>query len=307
MKHLFIINPLAGGVKGRIEENLREIGLFAERLNDPYEIYITKAPMDARDKVEREAELADILYVYACGGDGTLNECANGAANRANVAITNYACGTGNDFIKTFGPQNTEKFRNLRSLTEGTVCPLDLIDCDGRYGLNVCSVGIDARVGGDIHKYSGIPIIGGATGYVVSLLVNVLKGVNQRFRITTENGIEERELALICACNGRFYGGGFNPVPDARPDDGIIDFLIVDGVSRLKVARIVGKYAKGLYRELPEVITHVRGRSIGIESKREFVVNIDGEVINAKSICFRVVPKGVNFIFPADMEFPRQV
>jgi len=302
VKHLFIINPLAGGIKGRHEELTREINTFAETLSAPYEVYLTKAPMDACSKVSEEAETADMLYVYACGGDGTLNECANGAAKRSNVAITHYACGTGNDFIKTFGQENAEKFRDLRSLAEGTVRQLDIIDCNGRYGINIASVGIDARVGRDVHKYSSIPIIGGATGYVVALLVNVIKGVSQNLRVTTETGTQEKEITLVCACNGRYYGGGFNPVPDALPDDGIIEFLIIDGVTRLKVAQIVGKYAKGLFRDLPEVITHVRGEYIEIECSREFVVNIDGEIINTKSICFRGVSKGVNFIFPSEME-----
>jgi len=302
LKHLFIINPLAGGVKGRLEEAEREIRTFAETLADPYEIYITKSPMDACRKISEEAESAEMLYVYACGGDGTLNECANGAANRMNVAITHYACGTGNDFIRTFGQGNLDKFRDLRSLAEGTIHPLDLIDCNGRYGINICSVGIDARVGRDVHKYSSIPILGGATGYKVALLVNVIKGVTQRFRITTKDGVLERKLTLICACNGRFYGGGFNPVPDALPNDGIIEYLIIDGVSRLRVAQIVGRYAKGLFRELPDVITHIRGIHMEIECSHEFVVNIDGEIISAKSIYFRSVPKGVNFIIPSGIE-----
>ena len=262
--------------------------------------------MDACQKIAVESEsAADMLYVYACGGDGTLNECANGAAKRANTAITHYPIGTGNDFIKTFGKESVEKFRNLRALTEGTIHPLDLIDCNGRYGLNICSVGIDARVGRDVHKYSSIPIVGGATGYVVALLVNVIKGVTQRLKVTTENGTVEKELTLVCACNGRFYGGGFNPVPDALPDDGIIEYLVINAVSRLKVAQIVGKYAKGQYREYKDLITHIRGTNMEIESEREFVVNIDGEVISAERISFRCVPKGVNFIFPAGVELPR--
>jgi diacylglycerol kinase family enzyme len=210
MKHLFILNPVAGGVKGRAHEIEREIRAFAESLRDPWEIYITVAPMDACKKIADEAESADMLYVYACGGDGTLNECANGAVRRSNVAITQYACGTGNDFIKTFGNDNLTKFRDLQALTAGTVRPIDLIDCSGRYGINICSVGIDARVGKDVHKYSSIPIIGGATGYVVALIVNVIKGVTQKFRISTEDGTLEKEITLVCACNGQYYGGGFN-------------------------------------------------------------------------------------------------
>jgi len=299
LKHLFIINPAAGGIKGRIPEVVGEIEGFAKGLGDAYEVYLTRAPMDACGKIAEESESADMLYVYACGGDGTLNECANGAAKRGNVAVTHYPCGTGNDFLKTFGKENVDKFRDLRALAGGTVKPLDLIDCSGRYSINICSVGIDARVARDVHKYSSIPVIGGATGYVIALAANVIKGVGEKFHVTTDDGARDMEITLACACNGRFYGGGFNPVPDAMPDDGIIDFLIIDSVSRLKVAQIVGKYAKGQFRDYPNLITYMRAGFMGFESSQEFVVNIDGETILAKSICFRIAPKAINFIFPA--------
>jgi len=301
MKHLFIINPVAGGQKNQASETERLIKEFAETLNDPYEIYITKGPMDACLKITGEAESTEELRVYACGGDGTLNECANGAANRQNVAITHFPCGTGNDFLKTFGKDNVELFRDLHALSTGTVCEIDIIDCNGRYGINICSVGIDARIGTDVHKYSKIPIIGGATGYIVSLIINVIKGVTQKFRVSTEDLVIDKEITLACVCNGRYYGGGFNPVPDAFPDDGILDCLIVEPVSRFKVAEIVGRYAKGRFKEFPKVFTHIRGNGLDVECDKEFVVNIDGEALYTNKISFKLVPKGINFIFPAKM------
>lgn len=302
-KHLFIINPKSGGKKTRIEEIERAIRAFADSTSDPCEVYLTKAPMDACRKVAEEAETGDMLYVYACGGDGTLNECANGAALRDNVAITQYPCGTGNDFLRMFGQGDISKFHDFEALSNGIVRPLDLIECNGRYGINICSVGIDARVGTDVHKYSKIPIIGGATGYVVALVVNVVKGVAQKYRITFEGTLIDKKTTLVCACNGRFYGGGFNPVPDAQPDDGILEYLVVDAVSRLKVARIVGKYSKGRFRELSGVIRHFRGGALKIECGHEIIVNIDGEAIFAKSVAFNVVPNGINFIFPKNLAF----
>ena len=298
MKHLYVINPVAGGNRVDSAAVERKIKDFAERLGDPYEIYITKAPLDASEKVKQEAKAGGELYVYACGGDGTLNECVNGAALCENVAVTHFPCGTGNDFIKTFGKENVELFRDLNALANGIVRPLDLIDCNGRYSINICSVGVDARIGADVHKYSMIPIIGGNTGYIVSLVVNVIKGVRQNLRITTESESSVQDVSLICACNGRYYGGGFNPVPDALPDDGIIEFLVVSGVSRLKVAQIIGKYSKGRFRELEDVIKHIRGGYLEISDDKEFVVNIDGEAIRSKNISFKLVPQGINFIFP---------
>jgi len=305
MKHLFIINPAAGGVKGRLEEVESGIRAVAESLDDPFDIYETKAPMDAAEAIRKAAETADMLHVYACGGDGTLNECVNGAALRPNVALTNYPCGTGNDFLKTFGKENIPAFRDLKALTGGVVRPLDLIDCGGRYSINICSVGIDARVARDVHKYSSIPLIGGATGYVVALVVNVIRGVGERFLITTEDGARDRKITLACACNGQFYGGGFNPIPEAVPDDGSLEFLIVKAVSRLKIAQVVGKYAKGQYRDFPELIERSSGSYMEFNSEREFVINVDGETIKAKNIYFRLIPKGINFIFPAGIDIAR--
>ncbi|MCL2221903.1 MAG: diacylglycerol kinase family lipid kinase [Oscillospiraceae bacterium] len=301
MKHLFIINPIAGGKNCRFEETHREVQEFVKTLKDPAEIYVTKAPFDACTRIEEVAETVDKLFVYACGGDGTLNECANAAANRPNVAITHYPCGTGNDFLKTFGSENAAKFRDLEALATGEIRPIDLIECNDRYGINICSVGIDARIGTDVHKYSKLPIIGGATGYVVSLVINVLKGVVQKFKITADGEVLDKNITLACACNGRYYGGGFNPVPDALPDDGILDCLIVEPVSRFQVAKIVGKYAKGKFKELPDIIRHLRTTELQIEADRKFVVNIDGEAAYTNKMRFKLIKNGVNFIFPAKM------
>ena len=301
MKHLFIINPIAGG-SDKTEFVAAEAGKAFAMRREEYELYVTKAPLDACDKIREEAEKGGELRVYACGGDGTLNECVCGAAGYPNVAVTHFPCGTGNDFIKTFGDEK-QRFFDLTGLVTGEVRPIDVIACNGRYSVNICSVGIDARIGGDVHKYSQLPVVGGACGYVVSTAVNVVKGVARKLRVSSCGRNFDGDMTLICACNGRYYGGGFNPVPTAMPDDGTIDFLVIKGVSRLTFARLVVNYAKGQFRRYPQYITHLRGESMTIDSEDELRVNIDGEIITAKHVEFRVVPGGVNFIFPSDMKF----
>lgn len=301
MKHLFIVNPVAGGTDSTEAVSAQVAHAFSGRDGD-FEIYTTKAPMDACQKIKYEAALCEELRVYACGGDGTLNECVCGAAGRENVAVTHFPTGTGNDFVKTFGAEK-DRFRNLSELLDGEVRKLDVIECNGRYSMNICSVGIDARIGTDVHKYSDIPIIGGATGYVTSLAVNLAKGIKDSLRVVCDGKLYYGEMSLICACNGSYYGGGFHPVPEARPDDGMLDVLIVKGISRLAFLTIVGAYAKGKYADYPKVITHVRTETLDIESEKELVVNVDGEAIYGKKLRMRVIPKGVNFIVPSNMEY----
>ncbi len=303
MKHLFIVNPVAGG-RDQTEAISALVGqVFSGRKGD-YEIYTTKAPMDACRKIEYEATLCDSLRVYACGGDGTLNECVCGAAGRENVAVTHFPNGTGNDFVRCFGAEQ-DRFRELGALLDGEERKLDVIDCNGRFAINICSVGIDARIGTDVHKYSKLPLIGGAGGYITSAAVNLIKGIREPLRVVCGGKLYYGDQTLICACNGSYYGGGFHPVPEARPDDGVLDVLIVKGISRLAFVKLIGAYSKGQYATMPKYIEHVRTDSLEIESDHELVVNVDGEAVYGKKIRMKLIPGGVNFIVPKDMAYFR--
>jgi len=301
MKHLFIVNPVAGGKDKSITVQ-REVREAFRNRGDDYAVYVTRAPMDAVEKIRNEAAQTDHLRVYACGGDGTFNECVCGAAGLENVAVAPFPTGTGNDFCRMFGEEK-DLFRDLNALLNGSEHPIDLIDCNGRYSANICSVGIDARIGTEVHKYSGLPLIGGAGGYVVSAVANVFKGINRPMKVQVGDYCAEEEHALLCACNGRFYGGGFNPSPDARPDDGLLDIYVVPGVSLFTLARLIGQYAAGKADRYPKYIRHLRGTELHIEFDEENVVNIDGEAMYAKRVDMKLVPGALRLIVPAGMRF----
>ncbi|MBQ6239026.1 MAG: hypothetical protein IJK56_01535 [Firmicutes bacterium] len=306
MKHLFVINP-ASGKKDRSQEisaEIRSIFPTCADAADSYEIYITKAPLDATAKIRAAAaETAEPIRVYACGGDGTLNECVNGAALQPNVSVTHYPCGTGNDFIKIFGDAR-KRFFDLKELIQGETRTFDLIETCGRYSVNICSVGLDARIAADVHKYSNIPVIGGATGYVVSLIVNLFKGLSQPLRFSGCGYEFDGKATLVCACKGQYYGGGFHPFPQARPDNGTLDFLILKAIHLWEFPAMIGKYASGHWDKLPkDKVVHLQGTHLQIESPQDIVVNVDGEAIFHKSINFDLVPGGVRFVVPKGIEY----
>ncbi len=303
MKHLFIVNP-AAGKKDRSEQVRADLARVRGVETLDYEVYITKKPMDACEKIRKEAESGQPLRVYACGGDGTLNECINGAAFLPNVEVTHYPTGTGNDFIKSFG-KDVSLFRDLEALVYGESRPLDVIDCNGRLGISICSVGIDARIGGDVHKYSKIPLIGGATGYVTSLVVNIIKGINRELDVHVNGRTYSGGCTLVCACNGNYYGGGFNPVPEAEVDDGMIDFLIVEPVSRIGFLQLVGRYSKGRYKEIDKA-KYERGTKMEILSAEELAINVDGEILRDKRVTLEMRPGAVRFVLPKNAAFLRK-
>ncbi len=303
MKHLFIVNPVAGG-----KDRTAEVNAAVQAVLGPtglqYEVYVTKGPRDAEVKIKADAATEEDLRVFACGGDGTLNECVNGAALLPNVSVTQYPGGTGNDFLRIFG-DGTEKFRDLKELIYGEIRKFDLIETCGRYSINICSVGADARIGTDVHKYSNIPVLGaGSMAYVTSLVVNVFKGLNMPVKVRCGDFEYEGSSALICACNGQYYGGGFHPTSDSRPDNGSLEFLIVKHVKLIEFPALIGKYSSARWRELPkEKITHITGSHLEIETPEPVVINIDGEALYRDKINFTLVPNAVNFIVPKNLAF----
>ncbi len=301
MKHLFIVNPAAGG-NDRTEE-IRELAArtFADS-SEKYEIYTTRAPGDATHEVRRRAETGEELRIYSCGGDGTFNECVSGAVRRKNVALCPFPYGTGNDFCRMFGPEQ-KLFQNMDAVVRGTPRPIDVIACNDRYSVNICSVGIDARIGTNVHKYTSFPLFKGAIGYVISAVVEMCRGISQHMTIQVGDEVLDDSFTLACACNGRFYGGGFNPTPGAMPDDGVLDILVIKKLNLLQFALLIGKYASGHGDEMKSCLTHYRGDRVSIEFDRESVVNLDGEALYAKKVEMRLLPGAVNLIVPEGMTF----
>ena len=111
------------------------------------------------------------------------------------------------------------------------------------------------------------------------------------------------DTAVICICNGRHYGGGFMPVPDAMPDDGQLDMLLIPGISLLTFARVVGKYAKGLYKKYPDLIWARRGQKVTFTAEGDNVTLVDGEVVPGREFTVCLSEKKVNFFYPARAEY----
>lgn len=296
MKHLFIINP-AAGKKGATEQ----LELLLGKLSFPHEVEYTRQEGDARRFTQKAASAGEPVRVYACGGDGTLNEVVNGAAGHGHMAVTNVPKGTGNDFLKIFGPHYRSLFYDLESLAAGPQTPFDLIDCNGRLGIDVVCAGVDARIAAGVHRYKDWPFVSGKGAYVLSLLENIFfKGIARPITIHM-GGIlwEDAPSSLLCVCNGRHYGGGFMPVGGAMPDDGVLDMLLVRKVGLFTFLRLVGKYARGLYAEYPELILDYHGQEVSFSAREPITVVVDGEVMRDTAFTVRLSEKKVNFFYPA--------
>ena len=180
MEHLFIINPAAGKVDKTIEYSAL-IKTLCEKKGLNYRIAHSKAPGDITRIAREAAQTGREVRIYACGGAGPLNEAVNGVAGYPNAAGSVYVCGSGNDFVKIFS--QPDAFRSLERLLDAEETEFDLNQENDKYSLNICCVGLDARVGNKMAEYKRLPHVSGSGAYILSTVVNVAQGISEHYVI----------------------------------------------------------------------------------------------------------------------------
>lgn len=302
MKHLFIINPAAGS-RDRTAVYTAAITEICGKRGLDYRIAVSAAPGECRRLAREAAETGEAYRIYACGGDGTLNEVASGAAGWDNAAVTAYSGGSGNDFVKIF--DQPKAFQDLQRLLDAQEVTFDLIRCNEDYALNICSVGLDARIGTDVSRYKRIPLLQGFRAYAASTLVNIIRGISEHYVVEINGETIDDEQTFVCVCNGRFYGGGFNPVPEADPADGLLDVLLVRKVRRLEIPAVIGKYKNGCYAQLPDLVRHFRTDRITIRCDKPTPINLDGELRTAQVVDISIAKEKVRFFYPKGLSWQK--
>lgn len=300
MEHVFILNPAAGKTdqtavfRRSIEEICGKQGLR-------YKIAVSQAPGDCARLARQAAQTGQPLHLYACGGDGTLNEVISGAVGCPNVAVTHFAGGSGNDFVKIFN--EPAAFRDLNRLLDYEEAEFDLISCNEDWAVNICSVGLDARIGTDVATYKRLPFVSGSGAYILSTLINTCKGISEHYVVEINGERIDARQTMICVANGRYYGGGFYPVPEADPADGKLDVLLVKDLNVLQVAAVIGKYKKGLYATLPQLVRHFSTDHVRILCDRPTAINLDGELRRAETVDIRLTGEKLRFFYPRGLSW----
>lgn len=306
MKHIFVVNPAAGQGKNKAMDFIKPlIEQAAAKYDLDYEIYPTSGQGDGIRFVKERAAGGEELRFYACGGDGTLYEVVNGAYGFDNVEVAVVPLGSGNDFVRYFGTK--EDFLVLDDQINGVPVALDLIKCGDEIAINQCSMGMDAEVcakQGTIKKY---PLVTGEGAYYIGCLYAIAKKFKNRFTITIDDGEPKTLDALFCFIgNASYYGGGFRAAPLAKPDDGLLDIVVVESkVSRAKLVKLLEPYKKG--QHLDWDITHfTRGKKLKIHAQTPAAVNVDGECQYVTDATFELIEKGMKFVVPAGSKFLKE-
>lgn len=299
MKHVFIVNPVAGKGKA-VNAYISTIKNYIKENNLDAEIYLTKASRDGMRFVEEKAKSGEEIRFYSCGGDGTLYEVVNGCYKYPNCQVANIPLGSGNDFCRLFG-----KNINLDDHVNGIPMKLDLIETDGTVAINECAMGLDSEICIRQISYKKLPFVNGELAYTLAALGCIVKGkTKNQFKITIDDTEVFEDDYLFCYIgNSRWYGGGYKAAPNAMPNDGRIDCVMVKSDrSPIKLLPLISVYKNGEHLDL-DITTFRHCKKIKIESKNPAAVNVDGECDYVTEREFKLLENAITFVVPRNSEF----
>ena len=245
MEHVFIINPVAGRADARsfllpqLEKAKRALGLAAQ-------MECATRPGPGQRGTLRAAgrrRARPCACMPAASDAGTLNEVFAGALGFANAQVASVPCGSGNDFIRTFGQSSL--FLDIAAQMNGRAVPIDLIETDSGVCAAICSVGCGFR-GSLRHPEIPAPsALRRSMAYQLSIALRVLRPLAKHLRITVDGETLEGDYVIATVCNGKSYGGGYFAAPEASVTDGLLDVVLVKKLSRLRLAKVLGIYKRG--------------------------------------------------------------
>ena len=295
MKNVFIINPVAG--KGNLQNGIIDsIKEYFSGKKEEFEIYISKKRSDAEEFARRLALSGERYNIFACGGEGTFYEVLNGAIGHDNVSLGVIPCGSANDFLKHF--KNRNAFLDIAAQVSGSKTKMDVIKAGDRYCINGCSVGMDAIVARDMSIFKNWPLVSGKMAYNLAIIKTFIKKIGVKIKITLDDGKPFVANCLFAVvANAPYYGGGYMAAPGALPDDGRLNFTLVDTISKLKIPGFLKRYEKGAIKDLSYCKLDLCEK-MSFTADKLTPVNLDGEIIESKSMDFSIIKKAVSFIVP---------
>ena len=240
--------------------------------------------------------------VVAVGGDGTLNEVVNGIAG-SDAELATIPLGTGMDFGRTYGiPTRFEDA--VRVALDGTTRTIDAgrvsyrtwegTDAE-RWFANVGSVGMSGAVAQRANGMS--KALGGRVTFFYALTRVFFEWENTEVRVRLDDGERRGRMHDVIVANGVWHGGGMKLAPDAAPDDGSFDVVLIGDVSKLDFLTTAPKLYKGRHVGHPKVEI-VRSRVVAVDAGEHLPIELEGEQVGTTPAVFELVPGALRVRVP---------
>ncbi|MCL2086717.1 MAG: hypothetical protein FWH05_03885 [Oscillospiraceae bacterium] len=303
MKHLFIINPVARKVRGKL-------GALTERLDSffkeypavNYQVHVTRWERDALGVIRRHAaESAELLRVHVMGGNTTVFEAINGVMGLPNTQLAIYPMGAQNSFLRYFGKNKIHLFLSLRSQVFSRTVPIDAFRCGNNYGILQATIGLEAKANFNGLKILEKRALPGELAYALGALGFIFKKeeFEHEYAIKIDDG-EERAATYssIMASNAPCSGKTLDPAPLAQPNNGFLDLQFLRNITRLNLVPTLFKY---LFNKTQKIRPSKKCSSVFVSSTSStspLLVGVDGHIFYENNVELQVLPYAVDFVLP---------
>jgi len=246
-----------------------------------------------------------VELIVSVGGDGTLNEAVNGLVRAGSAAeLATIPLGTGMDFVRTYGiPARFDDA--VRTALEGTTRTIDVgrvsyREWSGaeseRYVANVGSVGMSAAVAQRANGMS--KALGGKATFFYALTRVFFEWENTLVSVQLDDARREARMHDVIVANGQWHGGAMRLAPEAQPDDGLFDVVLIGAVTKRDFVTTAPKLYKGTYLSHPK-IELLRSRTVAVDAPERLPIELDGEQVGTTPVRFEIVPAALRVRVPA--------
>ena len=293
-----ICNSRAG--RGGVGKCLPEVRSKLEERELAYEIRQTEGPSHATE-IARAALEGGSRFLAAMGGDGTIHEVVNGMLKDDrpvvdDVVLGIVACGTGSDFIRTFGLPNMPAHAVAHldgpesfTIDIGKITYTDDGRTVTRYFPNIAEAGLGAET---VKRALRLPGFLGPTVYFFAFWLSLARHRAANVTVDLVDRKYEGPMNNLVVANGQFFGGGMKIAPKAAPTDGLLDIQIEHTRKREAVA-LMPKVYRGEHVPHPDIEEAKRVR-VSIDADRPLRVEADGEVLGFTPATFEVLRDVIN-------------
>lgn len=309
---LVIVNPRSASGSTRDKWSATASDLRAHF--GPCSVAFTKCPGDGVELAERAARTGR-TFIIACGGDGTINEVANGILRSGkDVELGVLPSGTGGDFRRTLGLPlgNREAAAALRDgitrhIDAGKVTFIDVRGEEtSRFFLNVSSAGLAANIIDRVKSqkvFDWLPVesLRGRANFAVSTLQQVLDLDPVMLNVCFDDGPESKlQTIAFCVANARYFGGGMLIAPDASLNDGLLDVVNIGDIGALKIILNAHTLYRGTHHGLQEVngSTAKKIKISAVDPTQDVRIETDGELPGRLPAIYEIVPNAIRVRVP---------
>jgi len=299
-----VVNPNAGNGKGK--KDWERISHLFEKSEIPISARFTEKKGQAIE-FTRNAISDGFRKFISVGGDGTLNEIANGIFTQDICPTTDtlmgmIPVGTGNDWGRMFGIPLVYEGA-VKIIKDNKVMPHDVgtityFSAEGqqkRYFMNIAGLGFEAVVVQKTNRQKDKGRSSQAV-YFYNLLSSLISYRRPYINITIDGKTVSTRAFSVNVGNGRYCGGGMRQTPDALPDDGLLDITVIKDMGRLEVIKSLKILYDGTILSHPKIDGY-RSNNLKVTSETALYAEADGESLGHTPIEFGIIPGGVNVVY----------